>query len=77
MVSDVETSQTFTFVCRRLGGTSSYVDVQVMAAQDTRAHALRLLADHHSANVVEIWCEPTLVDQVERRPATSADASAD
>ncbi len=76
IIAVVESNQTFTFICRRDGASSSYVDVQVMLAKDTRDHGLRLLADHQSASLVEIWCESHLVDRIKRsanaRSGTSA-----
>jgi hypothetical protein len=75
MVACVETGQTFTFICRRDGASLSHVDVRVMDLMDTRAHALRLLCEHQSASVVEIWCEPTLVGLIERSPTTLPIAS--
>jgi hypothetical protein len=72
----VETNQTFTFICRGERASSHYVDVQIMSAEDARDHALRLLDEHHSANIVEVWCEPNLVERVERSARASSEIPA-
>jgi hypothetical protein len=58
--------QTFTFVCRQADLTATHIDVQMMEARSARDHASDLLVAHPIASMVEIWCEPALIDQLER-----------
>ncbi len=46
---------TFTFVCLAKNQVASMVDIQALAPEGYRQHALGLLREHASAETVEIW----------------------
>lgn len=56
----------FTFVCLKQNEVSTAVDVQVLPTEAYRAHARSLLAEHASAEAVEVWRDNEAIDRIER-----------
>lgn len=56
----------FTFVCLKKNEVSTAVDVQMLPVDAYRAHARQLLAEHASADAVEVWRDNEAIDRVER-----------
>lgn len=58
--------RTYTFVCIGENQVAVTVDVQALADEAYRAHALQLLRDHASVATIEIWCDEAVVDSLAR-----------
>lgn len=58
----------FTFVCLKINEVSTAIDVQELPEGAYRAHARDLLAEHASADAVEIWRDNGAIDRIERDP---------
>ena len=58
--------RTYTFVCLGENQVAVTVDVQALAGDTYRAHALQLLRDHASVAAVEIWSDEAIVDALAR-----------
>jgi hypothetical protein len=52
---------TYTFVCLADNEVATHLDIQTLAADDVRAHALGLLRAHASAARIEVWLSDDLV----------------
>ncbi|WP_163233915.1 hypothetical protein [Caulobacter rhizosphaerae] len=64
--------ETYTFVCLAQNQIATAVDVQPLAPDAFRGHALSLLREHASAATVEVWRDETVIAVVDRggvRPA--------
>ncbi len=62
----------YTFICLTGNQVATFVDPQPIGVEAIRAHAFKLLREHASAAVIEIWRDEQLVDEVVReglRPA--------
>ena len=56
----------YTFVCIRENQDAVTVDVQALADEAFRAHALQLLRDHASVATTEIWYDEAVFDSLAR-----------
>jgi len=65
---------TYTFFCVGQNQVATIVDVQALAADGVRRHALGLLREHSSVASVEVWQDEGVIALVERdgmRPSLS------
>lgn len=58
--------RTYTFVCLGENQVAVTVDVQALAGDTYRAHALQLLRDHAGVASIEIWGDEVIVDALAR-----------
>jgi hypothetical protein len=64
--------QSYTFLCLRPDGVEAHLDVQVLAdAEQVRAHGARLLQDHRSCVLVEVWTGSQRLMLLSRQPASA------
>ena len=56
----------FTFVCLKKNEASTAVDVQMLPESAYRDHARHLLAEHASADAIEVWRDKEAIDRIER-----------
>lgn len=61
--------KTYTFVCLAGNQVATAVDIQDLAEDSYRRHALSLLRDHASAETIEVWRDEAVIDLVERAGA--------
>lgn len=61
--------KTYTFVCLATNQVATAVDIQDLAEDAYRRHALSLLRDHASAQAVEVWRDEVVIDLIERAGA--------
>jgi hypothetical protein len=58
--------ETYTFICLAQNQVATVVDVQVLASDGVRGHAMALLREHASAASVEVWCKEAVVAVIDR-----------
>lgn len=57
----------YTFLGNSKAGATLFMDIAVFAADDlARKHALFLLVQHNSADVVEVWRTASLIGEIPR-----------
>jgi hypothetical protein len=57
----------YTFLGNSKAGATLFMDIAGFESDDrARAHALALLSQHDSADIVEVWRAANLVDQIPR-----------
>ena len=59
-------SQSYTFLCLRPDGVEAHLDIQAVTAAAVRDHAVRLLREHRSCTVVEVWSGATRILTLDR-----------
>lgn len=58
--------KTFTFVCLGQKQAAGAIDIQLLAPDAYRRHALQMMHDHTSAVAIEVWCDDLVIDTVRR-----------